>query len=39
LIKRRAVNAEQSDLFGDIQIQAAEDLDENEALAEVEFIE
>jgi segregation and condensation protein A len=39
LIKRRAVNAEQIDLFGDIHIQAAEDLDENEALAEVEFIE
>jgi segregation and condensation protein A len=39
LIKRHAVSADQPDLFGDIQIQPAEDLDENEALAEVEFIE
>jgi segregation and condensation protein A len=39
LIKRRAVKADQVELFGDIQIEPAEALDENEALAEVEFIE
>jgi segregation and condensation protein A len=39
LIKRRAVSADQPELFGDIQIQPAEDLDESAALAEVEFIE
>lgn len=39
LIKRRAVKAEQPELFGDIQLEPAEALEENEALAEVEFIE
>jgi len=39
LVKRRAVLAEQSELFGDIQIQSTEDLDESEILADVEFIE
>jgi segregation and condensation protein A len=39
LIKRRAVKADQPELFGDIQLAPAEALDDNEALAEVEFIE
>lgn len=39
LVKRRAVLAEQSELFGDISLQPAEEMNESEILATVEFIE
>ncbi len=39
LVKRRAVFAEQAELFGDIEIQPAEGLDQDEKLAETDFID
>jgi segregation and condensation protein A len=39
LIKRRAVSAEQAELFGDIQLQSTDEMNEAEVLADVEFIE
>lgn len=39
LVKRRAVTAEQPDLFGDIQIESNGDLEENDILDNLEFLE
>ena len=39
LIKRRAVVAQQADLFGDIDIEAAEELYQDEKFAETDFID